>query len=62
MEALFCCVRNGPPARCVPPFAPSSLLLIDVRSHDLAEVADVKPVTIRARWDELRTLVDDDGD
>lgn len=33
-----------------------------VTETDLAEVADVTPVTIRARWDELRTLVDDDGD
>ncbi|MES3160645.1 MAG: transcription initiation factor IIB family protein [Halorubrum sp.] len=33
-----------------------------VTQTDLAEVADVTPVTIRARWNELRTLVDDDGD
>lgn len=33
-----------------------------VTQTDLAEVADVTPVTIRARWDELRTLVDVDGD
>jgi transcription initiation factor TFIIB len=33
-----------------------------VTQANLAEVADVTPVTIRARWDELRTLVDDDGD
>ena len=33
-----------------------------VTQTNLAEVADVTPVTIRARWDELCTLVDDDGD
>ena len=27
---------------------------------DLAEVADVTPVTFRARWEDLRTLGDDD--
>jgi transcription initiation factor TFIIB len=33
-----------------------------VTQTDLAEVADVTPVTIRARWDELRTLIGDDDD
>jgi transcription initiation factor TFIIIB Brf1 subunit/transcription initiation factor TFIIB len=33
-----------------------------VTQADLAEVADVAPVTIRTRWDELRTLADNDGD
>jgi transcription initiation factor TFIIB len=33
-----------------------------VTQANLAEVADVTPVTIRARWEELQRLVDDDGD
>ena len=32
-----------------------------VTQTDLAEIADVTPVTIRARWEELRALVDDDS-
>jgi transcription initiation factor TFIIB len=31
-----------------------------ITQADRAEVADVTPVTIRARWEELRTLSDDD--
>lgn len=54
---------------CTPPGLVAACLYMAARERceritqtDLAEVADVTPVTIRARWEELRTLVDDDGD
>lgn len=54
------CSPTGLAAACV--YTAAEERCEQVTQADLAEVADVAPVTIRTRWDELRTLADNDGD